>query len=345
MFEISSPVALVNMMDKQARVAILIVNWNGKALLTECLDSVFSQTYDNFHVVLVDNGSVDGSVDLVSRNYPQVKIIALTENHGFAGGNNQGLPYCTGEFLALVNNDVVLAPDWLDKMILPMGADPAVGLCSSKIYIKGTLRLDTIGDQFTTAFTGSKLGENELGVDYERNFHVDGVCAAAALYRLSMIEKIGFFDEDLFLNYEDTDLNLRAKMQGWRCVYVPGAWCQHAVNSTIGTMSATSVFYFSRNSLLVLVKNIPWRLIFRRFPQRLYFEIVALVYYGVWHRQMIAYIRGKWAALRMLPRMLKKRKDTIVSICLTDCEILGSQYPITRHVITQVKKLFRPFPL
>lgn len=330
-------------MDKQARVTILIVNWNGKALLTECLDSVFSQTYDNFHVVLVDNGSVDGSVDLVSCNYPQVKIISLTENHGFAGGNNQGLPYCTGEFLALVNNDVVLSPDWLDKIILPMDADPAVGLCSSKIFIKGTLRLDAIGDQFTTAFTGSKLGENELGSDYDRDFHVDGACAAAALYRLSMIEKIGFFDEDLFLNYEDTDLNLRAKMQGWRCVYVPGACCQHAVNSTIGTMSSISVFYFSRNGILVLVKNIPWRLIFRCFPQRLYFELVALVYYGIWHRQMIAYLRGKWAALLMLPRMLKKRKGTIGSICLTDSEILESQYPITRHVFTQAKKLFRAF--
>lgn len=320
-------------------VSFLVVNWNGRELLSECLDAIFNQSYSPIEVVVVDNGSTDGSVEFLSRYYPDVKVVPLSRNEGFAGGNNKGLSSCRGAYLALVNNDVVLDCNWVQEMVLPMAADAGIGLCSSRIFVKGTPRLDSAGDCFTTAFTGMKLGENEMGADYNRPLKVHGVCAAAALYRKSMIDQIGFFDEDLFLNYEDTDLNLRAWLRGWRCAYVPSALCEHEVNATIGKMSPVSVFYFSRNSLLVLLKNIPWRLIVRRFPQRLLFELMALLYYGIWHRRLITYIRGKWAALNLLRATLAKRRAMIGAIRLTDGEILQGQVPILCRVIERGLRL------
>lgn len=321
------------------KVSFLIVNWNGKDLLAECLNAILEQTCQDFEIVFVDNGSTDGSTDFIREYYPEVILVELENNYGFAGGNNRGLSHCRGEYIALVNNDVILDREWLMNLtaILDLNAD--VGFCSSRIFIKGTDRIDSVGDRFTSAFTGMKLGEHEKGATYDMPVTVHGVCAAAALYRRTMLDDVGSFDDDLFLNYEDTDLNLRAWLQGWKCLYVPGAQAQHAVNATIGTMSTTSVFYFSRNSLLVLIKNIPWPLILIRLPQRLFYEVCALTYYGIWCRRLVPYLKGKVDALRLLPKMYRKRKDTVGRIKLSFNEILRQQSSIVSHVLNSFRKV------
>ena len=254
-------------MSNSCRVSFIVVNWNGRHLLRDCLESIFKQSYKNYDVIVVDNASDDGSVEWICRSYPLAQVVELSANFGFAGGNNRGLIECHGEYIALVNNDVVLDENWLENIIVPLEEEPSVGFVSSRIFVRGSVSIDSIGDRITSAFTGVKLAEGRDGNLYDFPVHVQGVCAAACIYRRSMLDEIGFFDEDLFLNYEDTDLNIRSWLRGWMCRYAPGAIAHHAVNSTIGKMSSLSVFYFSRNSLLVLIKNIPLRLIVRRIHQ------------------------------------------------------------------------------
>jgi GT2 family glycosyltransferase len=315
---------------QQALVSFVIVNWNGKDLLNACLESLRSQSYQSFEIILVDNGSSDGSSEFVRTHFPEVQLVELGENRGFAGGNNAGLAHCSGKYIALLNNDAELHSEWLLRMLAVLQKQPDVGLCSSRIYIKGTAVIDSVGDRFTTALTGTKLGENQKGMLFDAPVPIHGVCAAAAIYRKKMIEEIGFFDDDLFLNYEDTDLNMRAWLRGWKCLYVPEAIVTHAVNATIGRMSRTSVYYFSRNSLLVLIKNYPWRLVARQLPQRLFFEVCAFIYYAILNMRLIAYMRGKFDAFRLMPKFIKKRKQHVPFICLSDAEILSQLTPVTK---------------
>jgi GT2 family glycosyltransferase len=317
--------------------SFLIVNWNGKGLLQACLSSLRCQSCQSFEVVLVDNGSSDGSSDFVREHFPEVRLVELGENRGFAGGNNAGLEHCAGKYIALLNNDAELSPDWLSKMLAILERKPDVGFCSSRIFVKGTKLIDSVGDRFTTAFTGTKLGENQSGELFDTPVPIQGVCAAAAIYRKKMLEEIGFFDDDLFLNYEDTDLNMRAWLRGWKCVYVPEAKVFHAVNATIGRMSQISVYYFSRNSLLVLVKNYPWRLIARQLPQRIFFELCAFLYYAVFNLRLITYMRGKVDAFRLLPKFIRKRKQHVPFVRLSDEKILTQLTPITQVLFARMR--------
>ncbi|ORJ59119.1 glycosyltransferase family 2 protein [Geothermobacter hydrogeniphilus] len=323
-------------MSNAAKVSFIIVNLNGISLIKECLKSIYCQTYDNYEVIVVDNASDDGSVSWICEHYPDVEIVQLNANHGFAGGNNRGLPFCSGDYIALVNNDVVLEKEWLENVLIPVESDSSVGLVSSRIFVKGTDRIDSIGDRISTAFTGMKLAEGLSGWSFNEPLPVHGVCAAAALYRKSMIDEIGFFDDNLFLNYEDTDLNFRAWLNGWKCRYVPEAIAYHNVNSTIGELSPLSVYYFSRNSLLVLVKNIPLRLILRRLPQRVVYELAAFIYYAIFNRKILAYVCGKYQAFKMLPIMFEKQRAFRDRIKISDNEILSDQYPISRIIIGRI---------
>jgi len=318
------------------KVSFIVVNYNGKRFLKDCISSICSQTYKDLEIIFVDNGSTDGSVEFVKTSFPEVILVELEKNLGFAGGNNRGLLRCSGDYVALVNNDVVLDDHWLEYALEALCSSRSVGMVSTRIFVKGTGVIDSIGDRFTTAFTGTKVGEGCRGSLFEKEIKVDGVCAAAALYRREMIDEVGFFDEDLFLNYEDTDLNFRAWLRGWKCRYAGKAVAHHAVNATIGTMSPTSVFYFSRNSLLVLVKNFPFRLIVRRMPQRLCYEFLAFFYYAVLNRRLFSYLHGKIDAVRMLPSMIRKRKKLIPKIKLSDREILRRQYPVSRAVFNRL---------
>jgi len=231
------------------KVSFIIVNFNGSSFIESCLDSIIMQQHSDFEVIVVDNGSMDDSVKLIQRKYPSIRLVTLDQNMGFTGGNNIGFSVAKGEYIALINNDVVLDRTWLPHMIRGIETSPNIGLCSSKIIISGTNRIDSIGDKFTTAFTGTKTGEYEDEAFFNRPMIMHGACAASALYKRSMIDHIGFFNDMFFLNHEDTDLNMRAWLAGYRCLYVPSAIAHHDVNRTIGKLSDTSVYYFSRNNI------------------------------------------------------------------------------------------------
>jgi GT2 family glycosyltransferase len=290
------------------RVSVIVLNWNGKTFLGDCLASLRAQTHP-CEVVVVDNGSREGSVEFVKTNFPGVEVVALPENRGFTGGNREGLHVTNGEFLALLNNDARAEPQWLERLVQPMVEDPRVGICASKLLLESGGRINGAGIGITTAGVGFDRGFGESPDSYGVREPVFGACAAAALYRRSMLEEIGFFDDDFFLYNEDVDLSFRAQLAGWKCVYVPEAIVHHRMNATAGRLSDLHVYYHTRNLEFVWLKNMPLALMLRYFHHKLLQEIGSFFYLCLRHGKWGPYFRAKRDALKMLPRMLQKRRE------------------------------------
>ena len=210
---------------------IIIANWNGRRFLDDCLRSALSQDHRCFRVVLVDNGSSDGSVPFVKERFPGVEVMALDRNLGFAAANNMAMRRALDEgvrYVALLNNDTSSGPGWLGALASAMDADPGVGICAAKL-----LRMDDPGvlDSTGHIFWGGLIydrggGEPDAG-QYDGKPEVAGACAAACLYRADMLREIGLFDESFGSYYEDAELTWRAHKAGWKARYVPSAVVLH----------------------------------------------------------------------------------------------------------------------
>ncbi len=290
-------------------ISVIVVNWNGQAFLQECLEALVGQTYDKFEIIFVDNGSTDASVDFVSQNFPQIAILALSENYGFAGGNIKGLEVSNGEYIALLNNDTCVDQKWLDNLGQPMRVDSSVGICASKLLMDSTGKINSAGDGITTAGVGCNRGLGNDRMLYERQEAVFGACGGAVLYRRAMLEEIGFLDNDFFLYDEDTDLNFRAQLAGWKCIYVPNACVYHKVNGTTGRLSDLHVYYHTRNLEFVWIKDMPTGLMLRFVHHKLIQELGSFCYLCLRHGKWKAFFQGKKDAIRMLPVMLRKRRE------------------------------------
>jgi GT2 family glycosyltransferase len=290
-------------------VSVVVVNWNGRRFLEDCLSSLAFQTFPDREVILVDNGSMDSSVGFSREKFPDVRIIELGENRGFSGGNLAGLNAAKGEFIALVNNDTRADQKWLETIIQPMLQDPTVGICASNLVFAHDKKINSAGDGITTAAVGFNLGLGKDGALYNKSSRVFGACAAAVLYRRKMLDEIGFFDDDYFLYDEDTDLNFRAQLAGWKCVYVPGAVVHHVSNATAGRLSDTHVYYHTRNLEFVWLKNMPLSLMVRFAHHKIIQELGAFCYLCLRHGKWRPYFRAKRDALRLFPAMWKKRKE------------------------------------
>ena len=289
-------------------ISIIVVNWNGRKLLQDCLGSLAAQDYPDLEIIFVDNGSTDASIQFVRTTFPKVRIIELSTNEGFAGGNSQGLKLASGEFIALVNNDARVEVHWLSSLVQPMLKDPTVGICASKLLFADSAQINSAADGLTTGAIGFNRGLAENAGAFRKPEFVFGACGAAVLYRRSMLDEIGFLDEDFFLYDEDTDLNFRAQLAGWKCVYVPSAVAYHKGNATAGRLSDTHVYYHTRNLEFVWIKNMPLGLMLRFAHHKLLQEIGSFCYLCLRHGKWRPYFRAKIDAMKMLPKIWKKRR-------------------------------------
>jgi GT2 family glycosyltransferase len=289
-------------------VTVIIVNWNGREFLQECLEGLRRQIYRAFSVILVDNGSRDGSTAFVSENYPEVAIVALKDNRGFAAANNIALHTVETELVALLNNDAVPDPLWLKSLVEALEEHPQAGMAASKMLFHDRREMiDRAGDGYTRAGAALLRGRG-LSADCHRiREWVFGACAAAALYRMAMLRDIGFFDEDFFLLYEDVDLSFRAQLKGYQCLYVPEALIYHRSSSSIVRDSPRSVYYGHRNLEWVYIQNMPSRLLLKTIIPHILYDIAAFSYFVTRGRGM-DFFRAKKDALRGLNRVLKKRQ-------------------------------------
>ena len=294
---------------KVSQISVIVLNWNGKHLLEECLGSLRRQTFRDFQTILVDNGSTDGSVEYVERRFPEVEIIALPSNVGFARGTNVGIQASNGEYVALLNNDTKMDPEWLEALKIALDTHAEVGFCASKMFFHH--RPDIInaaGDVFysfgVADHRGRGQGDGEL---FRRPQYVFGACAAAAIYRRAMLEEIGLFDEDFFAYDEDVDLSFRAQLMGYKCLFVPDAIIYHHHHGTSRHQKGMTLHLSRRNCLYVIVKNLPGDLLLKNLLAILLYYLAGDIWYVLngWGRGVI---KSRLDNIRNLPRMLRKRR-------------------------------------
>ena len=290
-------------------INVIIVNWNGRELLTECLESLRGQAYKPLDITLVDNGSIDGSVDFVTQTYPEVRTIALQNNTGFSAANNNALKNVRSEYVALLNNDAVAHPMWLKKLVNALEMHPKAAFAASKmLFYDNPNVIDRAGDAYTRAGTGLLRGRGVSADKCNRQKWIFGACAGAALYRTEMLSDIGFFDEDFFLLYEDVDLSFRAQLKGYKCLYVPEAVVYHKASSSIVYDSPISVYYSHRNLEWVYIKNMPGPLIVKTIFPHVIYDIAAFFYFLICGRGK-DFIRAKKDAVKGLKKTLEKRQQ------------------------------------
>lgn len=313
---------------EKPEVSVIVVNWNRRELLRQCLHSLAQQAGVRFEVILVDNGSRDGSAEMAQVEFEHsgllpLRVLRNAANVGFCRANNQGIEASRGEFIALLNNDAEAAPSWLAclRRAFDRGAD--IGMAASKILLKHEpSRIDKAGHLIYPDGQNRGRGTGELDVgQYERVEEVLWPDGCAAMYRRRMLEQIGGFDEDFFAYGDDAELGLRARLAGWRCLYMPEAVVWHHRGATLGLTSTRRLMLIERNRLLLAVKLFPWSLLALN-PAYFAARLAA----GAWAalrgrgeiarcegvvgklRAAAAVLAGDLAALPLIPRMLRKRR-------------------------------------
>jgi len=301
-------------------ISVIIPNLNGIKYLERCLNSLQSQSFKDFEMILVDDGSTDSSIEFIKKNYSWVKIIEHKVIKGFSVAVNDGIKVSKGKYIVLLNNDTLVDKLWLEKLYNTARKNPTAGFFASKMYFFGRDKLiNAVGDAMGIDGLAWNLGYYQK--DEEKYFlpkKVFGACAGAALYRREMLDEIGFFDEDFIMVYEDTDLSFRAQLMGYECIFVPKAIVYHVQFGTLAPTSERGVFYRSANSLNTLIKNMPLKLFLKYFYKIYRGQVSQIKELSTSFSLSKHVLKGKLRALKMLPNMLKKREKIQRSKRATD---------------------------
>lgn len=288
-------------------ISVVIVNYNGKEFLERCLSSLKNQTIPGYEVIVVDNASSDGSIGFITEHFQNCRLIKNATNLGFAGGANAGIRAASGEYIMTLNNDTWTEPDCLEQLLSVMESDESVGMCAAKMLFPDG-RINSTGICISRSMSPWDRGMHEIDVgQYDRVGEVFGPCAGAALYRRSMLDEIGLFDEDFFLYIEDVDLAFRAQLAGWKCIYTHHAVVYHIHSGTAGFASHIVVYYGNRNALWCILKNYPVRLFILSLPWIIGRNAAAMVFHMLQGRGRII-LKAKLDALKGAAAMLEKRR-------------------------------------
>jgi GT2 family glycosyltransferase len=299
------------------RISVVIPNWNGRRWLPDCLHSLGEQTCPPDEVIVVDNGSADGSLEYLRDEHPSVRALAQGRNTGFASAANRGIEAATGELVALINTDVVLSSDWLQRMTAALTARVGPASAASAACKMLSLREPTVlydaGDILRRDGACEQRGRfmPDVGA-YDEPGEVFGACAGAALYRRDAVLGVGGFDERYFAYLEDVDLALRLRLAGWTCAYEP-AVCWHAGEGSSAQLAGGHLPLVTRNTVLLIVKTFPLR----------WLGLVAYrqhgwAYHALRERRLGAHARALGTAMPLLGHALAERRrlssETVVPI-------------------------------
>jgi GT2 family glycosyltransferase len=288
-------------------ISVVVVNYNGRGYLEGCLRTLAEEGYPAYEVIVVDNASTDGSADWVAAHFPNVRVLRAPNNLGFAAGNNLGIRAARGEFIATLNNDTEVEPDYLERLSAPL-REERVGMCASlMLEFRRRDRIDSAGIRIDRVGFAWNLQAGEGADRAGRERTVWGACAGAALYRRSMLDEIGLFDEDYFGFYEDADLAWRAQLAGWRCALVPAARVYHVHGGSFRQGSEQKLYLLARNRWRTVLKDYPMPALALNLPLILAADLLSLMSALLSYRSL-APLRGRLDALRGVRRSLSKRR-------------------------------------
>jgi GT2 family glycosyltransferase len=303
------------------RAAVVIVTYNGSAHVGTCLRSLLVGEIHPSQILVVDNASGDGTVDLVRRGFPAVRLLRVATNLGYGAASNRGVRSCPAEYLAIMNQDVVSTAGWIDRLVSALDEAPMAALATPKILVKDEpSRVNACGN--TPHYTGITWchGYGRPSGDFGQREDVAAVSGAAFVMRRTVFEELGGFDPDFFLYLEDTDLSLRAALAGYRCLLVPDAVVLHDFEPRF---SADKLFFLERNRHAMLVKLYRWRTLLVLMPALLLTEV------AVWGYAVLGGRRHLWAKVRAcawvlvhLRAILRARRQTQATRRLPDQTLL-----------------------
>lgn len=322
--------------DAHPRVSVVIPNYNGAAWLPGCLDALAAQTFADYKILLVDNGSTDHSVPLLRESYAHVQLIALKRNIGFAAAVNLGIRAAPSQYVALLNTDTVAKPDWLAALVRALDQSPAAtgAVASKMLSLDDPGRIDDAGDVLSWTGAAEKLGHGEPAQKFSRRDEVFSVCAGAALYRRSFLEAVQGFDERFFAYLEDVDLGLRGRLLGYHYVFEPSAQVLHKGHGT-GLPRADYVRLMTRNRLMLFAKNLPLSLLLKHLPQLLYGQL----YFVIAYRKPGASLAGYASLLACIPHIRRERRWALASCRIDPAKL--EQMLTTRMREPRLRVLFR----
>jgi GT2 family glycosyltransferase len=304
----------------QILVSVVIPTLAADERLRECLAALELQTRRDFEVIVVDN-SGRGLVKL-NQSAPQARVISNSRNAGFGEAIDQGIAASGAAYIACLNDDAAPVPGWLDALLSAIESRPDVGMCASQVRLYGESRIDSAGMLVCGDGSSKQRAHGRAPEDFLVTEEVLFPSGSAALYRRAMLDEIGGFDASFFLYCEDTDLGLRARWAGWKCLYVPQAAVEHHYSHSAGRASPLKAYYVERNRLFVLAKNFPGAMLFAA-P----FVCLARYFWHIWYilegrgaaarfraegnagPKMLWYVlRAHLAFLAALPRLLRERR-------------------------------------
>ncbi len=268
-------------------VSILIVNWNSKENLKDCLSSLFKISYQNYEVVMVDNGSVDGSVEFVEKEYPKVKIVESKENLGFAGGNDFGIKHCHGKYVLFLNNDTIVTKNFLNELVDFIEKDEDLAIVQPTIlFHRPGLNLDkkinSVGSFLLKSGFLHHLdyGKEYKASSYKESYEIFTAYGACFLVRKKVIDEVGLFDSDYFAYFEETDFCHRVWMSGYKIKIITNPIIYHKGGSTSEKLPSAFIQYHSfKNRLYTYLKNFEMKNIIRIFiPHLIICEISTFLY-------------------------------------------------------------------
>jgi len=292
--------------------SVVIVTWNGLRHLRRCLPALAGQTGVEFEIIVVDNGSTDGTAEWIAEAYPRTVLKRLESNHGFSEANNLGFGLARAQLIATLNNDAVPDSDWLHKLVQAANEHPEAGSFGSRIVLDRDPNIIDSAGVVTDVLGIAWDRHNAEPVGIDAAGEIFGACAGAALYRKALLDEIGGFDPAFFAYLEDVDLAWRARWLGWTARYVPEARVVHAHSATGTEESPFKTFHLGRNKVWTIAKNHPIRALFLYGPLLVAYDLASLPITMARQRNLAA-LRGRLAGLRSLGPVLRQRKQAAAS--------------------------------
>ena len=323
---------------KEISISIIIPHFNGKKVLTNCLNSIIKNKFEDYEIIVVDNGSSDGSQDLIRNDFKNVLLIENETNKGYAGGCNSGILIAQGKYILFLNNDVEVAQNFLKEMHTAMDSDEDVGLVQPKLlsiqkknhfdYSGGAGgEIDIFGFPFARGRVFIELEKDESQYSDMTN-EIFWASGTAVLVRKALLEKIGLFDEDFFAHMEEIDLNWRAQLVGYKSIVTLKTFLYHYSGYTLPAENPRKMYINHRNNLIMLLKNYSLLTLLWVFPIRLFLELIALAYAIVSRNKnwAIGVIKGVGFVFKNFGSIWKKHLKIQKLRTVSDSEIMRNMY-------------------